>query len=526
MQGSNIPQQAQAQAPAAPMPGFAPAAPGSFAGGNSRMPSVAPGSYTAPVAPAASGIGSYPGTLSGVPSPYAQQAPVSGMSPYGSAPGTLSGVASPYAQQAPVSGMSAPQPYPQHGPPAIGSYPGSQAPAPAPVSYVAAQPVAAQPVAVPKPAGSKTGLIIGVLAVVVAGVGITLAVVLSGGGGGKGGAGSRDELVAQTLAAMNAGDVDALLALAGPEDMQAQFADCKPPASSDPDAKQMRDELRKSYDKTVSAAKGITAELVEVTGDDKTVLAKGKEVGRCTMKTDVATVEVKTKLKIVYKEKPAKEQAVAMTFVEIDGRWFLAAPPAIKMATDCVGALAKSMKASQDVLKGMELGEAAIARLEHTMVQRCSDDSWSIEVVECVAKVKSDAETERCMKKLPAAQRKALENDLAAIIEEEQLAKATAATTAKKPEPAGDPLPPEEPIAAPSSDDLPAACEDWGKQVEKLQSCKKLGHAQRTQMKDSYTTMIKGWEDIPNKNATLRESFEKTCRAGVEAILELRKGCK
>jgi hypothetical protein len=380
--------------------------------------------------------------------------------------------------------------------------------------------------------GSKKGLLIGGALIAVAGAGIAIAVVMSrGGSGGAGGVASRDELASLTLAAFSSGDVDALVKLAGPEDLQARFSDCKPPDNPDEaDPKKQRELLEREYKKLIDEAKGAKAELVAITGDTKDTLEKGKEVGRCTMKTAVSMVAVKAKVKVTRGTKPAKEQEAEMTFTEVDGAWYLAMPPKLAPVVDCAGAIAKSMKASRDVLGKLELDDAAVSRLEKKMLEHCIENSWSDKVVDCIAKVTSDAETDACMKKLPGGQRDKLVKALTTIIEEELHAKAVAVATATptKAVAPGDPLPPEEPGAATpaSADDFPPICQDYGKELAKLATCRRLATSTHKQMQESFAALKQGWDEIPTKNAAMRESFERSCKTSLEAIVDLRKSCR
>ena len=357
-------------------------------------------------------------------------------------------------------------------------------------------PVVAAPAQVRR---SSKALPITLALVLVAGAGITAAAVLSrGGGDAPAGVASREELVNQTLAAINGGNVETLLTLSGPEDMQSRFSDCTPAAGSADDPKQAREALRRSYQKLLDDAKGLTTELVKITGDSTETVERGKQVGRCTMTAAISMVEVKARVKVGTTAKSAKEQATKMQFVEIDGNWFLASPPAIKLAPDCATAVAKAKFA---------------AASEAAMVQRCTEDRWPDEVIDCVAKGKTESQATACTGKLPSALRDKLAKDLTAM-----------STPAPAPATAAPPNEPE-PERPATSDELPAICTAYGEQIGKLETCRNLS-AQHKQIDDSFATLKQGWAEVPVKSAAMRASFEKICTGGIESVVELRKQCR
>jgi histone H3/H4 len=203
----------------------------------------------------------------------------------------------------------------------------------------------------------------------------------------------------------------------------------------------------------------------------------------------------------------------------------------VTVAPDCTGAVKQSIAKSKDLLKKLDLSDAAAARIEKQMIDHCTEDKWSADVVTCIADARAE-DTDRCIKQLPQPQREKLMASLQAIIEQEH--KVTVPVPPEDPKPpeepagsassatSGDPLPPEEPATPVDSNALPPSCVELKAEVSKLDRCKAVPSATRKAMRDSYAIIAKTWRDLTH-SAVLRENTEKSCRVQLDAIVELRK---
>ncbi len=480
--------------PAAP---YAPAAPGSFAGAaqasRPQSPSTPPQNQALPPAP----------------NPYAP-----GGAPYSPPPQ--------FPQPAP-----APSPYPSAAPYTT----------PPPQLHQAPHHAHAAPGA-PAKGGSKKVLWIAIAAVVLIGGGIGIALAVKGSGGG-GGVASRDELAKQMLAALNKGDRDALLALAAPDSLTSSLLECESAADGEGIRKEMQDTLAKLFKERTDQAKGFKIELIELTENKHDTLEKGKQMFKsCKSGATITTYDLEAKLKVAQGDKPAAEQKVSVAMMEVNGGWYLTAPPEIKPVLDCAGAIATYTKASRKALP--DISAAAMARMEKKMIEHCNDDGWPEEAVECFAEPKGD-HADRCMKILTSSQTDKVMKDLTAIMTQEIKERAPPPDA---PTPPTDPLPTEETIDAgvaagsdvaagsntaapePASTEFPQICEDWATQISKLQSCRKLPAATRKGMKDSFEILRKSFADMKNKSPAVRQAYETSCKQGVDSTLELRKLCR
>ena len=364
--------------------------------------------------------------------------------------------------------------------------------------------------------------------VVLAGAGTAVALVLSSGGQEDSesafGLASRDELVGQTLLALSEGNVDRLLALSGPEDLQSRFSDCTANGSAD-DPKRAREVMRRSYQEVVDRMRRF--ELLnnagrsepihqlqdfKITGDSTTTIEKGTQVGACTMKTAVSTVEVRAKVGVrSWMSRPGYPQATKIGFLEFDGRWFLVSLPTIKLVFGC-RTVAMGSQALRDLVR-------ATPETENAMERRCTEDVWPDDAIYCLAKAKNEREVTACLGRLPTAQRDKLTKDLAAA---RPAALPASAPKPSEPEPKPDGT---GSAQAPENVALPESCVAYGEQVDKLLRCRNLA-AQRKQIAESFATLKQGWEDIPVKTEAMRASFDKICTDGVQSVVELRKQCR
>lgn len=375
--------------------------------------------------------------------------------------------------------------------------------------------------------GPKKGLVIAIGAVVV--IGGVIGIVLAVKSGGSGGASSSDALAKSTLVAMASADVDSLVGLVGPEDMMSKALDC-PKDTDPPDPKEVRAAQRRDLEKRVEGTKGLKLDLVEITEDHEDSKRAGEKVGDCTLKLTTTLHRVKAKVTVQQGDKPAKDQNVRLDFIEIGGRFYLEDAPNIKAGADCASAIAAQMKVGRDKLS-RDISASTLARMEKKMVEHCNDDSWPDDAIDCLAEASPDI-GEKCMKKLSASQSDKVMKDVTALIEQDIKVKAppipppiapqepTVTTTDAGADPATSP------VVESTGTEFPAICEDWEKQVDQLQTCSKLPAASRKSLKDSVGILRNTFNTMKTMTPAMRETFETTCKRGIEAVLEIRKLCR
>ncbi|HWU88434.1 MAG TPA: hypothetical protein VN253_14205 [Kofleriaceae bacterium] len=248
------------------------------------------------------------------------------------------------------------------------------------------------PMGAAAPAGgtSSKGLVLGLAGGAVAVTGIIIAVVVATRGGG-GGAGSRDDLVKSTLAAMTDGDVDKLVKLSDPVGLYEKAVDCserdkakqdKDAEADDKDKEKDKDKdadsddddpaiqakrVRRKHEKMVEEIKGMKLELVSIKekgdkekgdkkkGDDDdkdgdsgtgTRMKKGTKAGKgCVFKTDLRMHELTATVRVTEGQGEPAEQEASLFAIEVDGGWYLAMPPTLRAG---VGALERELKKYRD----------------------------------------------------------------------------------------------------------------------------------------------------------------------------------
>jgi len=93
-----------------------------------------------------------------------------------------------------------------------------------------------------------------------------------------------------------------------------------------------------------------------------------------------------------------------------------------KSGTDCESAIAKgvdSMLATVKSSSSQQVRDSVkeiAGKLRTALTQRCTEDKWAIEVVECYAKLTTQGEMQACESKLSAEQRTKLRRDLIQIM--------------------------------------------------------------------------------------------------------------
>jgi hypothetical protein len=293
----------------------------------------------------------------------------------------------PAAQVAPQPAQ--PQPSPQQQP-APSPYAPQAGPAPAAYSPHAAPPMPGYPMPPPARRSGK-GLAIGLGLGGVAAAGAAIAIVLATRGGGGSGAGSRDDLVKGALAAMSEGNVEKLVKLGNPIELQSAMLDCSERdkqkadrdkdkggdtdgedggkdavADDDVDDPQIQEKrLRRQHEKLVEKTKGMKIELVSIAGerekdkdpdaedpDDKAKqrkkgTRKGDEITKgCVLKVDVALHELTAKVKVTEPDgKEPSEGEARLSVIEAGGSWFLVMAPRLSAGG---GAIASGLRKYRD----------------------------------------------------------------------------------------------------------------------------------------------------------------------------------
>jgi len=392
---------------------------------------------------------------------------------------------------------------------------------------------------VPVAKKSKRGLVIGLGAVVAVGAGIAIAVVVAKGGGSKAGLASADEVTAETLTALTAGDVDRLVMLVAPE-IERDMISCDDAGAKDRDPEKSLAKLRDGFGQIAAQAKGLSVELVKLGSPKTMTLEKGKEISKgCTLSTDLAVHDHDLVVKVKSSDKPARERTFKITLTEAAGRWFLAAPPKIEQPGDCGLAVKGMLASNKAALDKAKLGDSVRARLETAGMQHCTDDAWTDQVMTCFEDAKPQNRT--CAKQLTASQTEKLDKQFSAIIAEDIKSREVpvVAETPVTPPPTIDPTAPPsiDPTVAPTagsgsgaavvvateSASWPPICDDYKVQIDKLASCRRIKASIKKGYRDGFATMEETWTRVPRRTDAMRTSYEDICRKGIEGLVDLRK---
>lgn len=165
----------------------------------------------------------------------------------------------------------------------------------------------------------------------------------------------RNEVVKDALAAMAAGDVDRLMALADPKGMYEYAFACKDDRDDGemaPNAASLEHALRKEFTRATSKTRGSQIEVVSIRNEmrhwnrrsrdrNATFIAKGGALsGSCVAKTDLVFHEVDVRVR-VRRDGESKEHRAKLDLVQANGRWFVTkVPKDLSMATGAEGAVA------------------------------------------------------------------------------------------------------------------------------------------------------------------------------------------
>ena len=263
-------------------------------------------------------------------------------------------------------------------------------------------PVAAPALLPVPPKRSKKTLIVALIAVVVV-AGATTGIVLATRGGNGGGAGSRDELAGDLVAAITAGDVDALQKLADPMVVAEREADCPADTGAKVDPAPAQKAARERIQKLVDEHKPqqLVAGALDEVQSSATKVAKGSDLdGRCKAKTEFTNHTVAFHLTGQVNGKP-RALIARLAIAEIDGRWFLAQLPDIKPTGTCKTGYAGMAAATKDTLEAMNVD---LDKVRALVLAHCKSDAWTEEMLGCLVDAKVDKDVEKCMGQRTAAQ--------------------------------------------------------------------------------------------------------------------------
>jgi hypothetical protein len=190
------------------------------------------------------------------------------------------------------------------------------------------QPIPAQPVPgrAPQasgPTSSKKGLFIGLAALVLVGGGVGIFFALRG---GSGGAGSRDDLVKATVAALEKGDADALFKLGDPAALE-KIMECKTEGGKS-EIEERSKEQREMDNALAGKTKGLKLEIVKIderppsldaNGKNRHAYEKGAKLSEdCTAKVSMVEHRVEVTLKV-----GGADTSMRMEMLEAGGGWYL-----------------------------------------------------------------------------------------------------------------------------------------------------------------------------------------------------------
>ena len=149
---------------------------------------------------------------------------------------------------------------------------------------------------------------------------------------------SRDEIVNTTIAALAAGDVDKLVALSRPTNLD-RLLDCSNTAAADVTAEQLEREFRQAAERLAGKVSGRKLRVVAIenrdlarddvgSGADPNVFRKGDKVlGPCRARTTFRGEEVMVTVEETRGRKTPENKTVTLGLYEVDGAWYLVDVP-------------------------------------------------------------------------------------------------------------------------------------------------------------------------------------------------------
>ena len=373
------------------------------------------------------------------------------------------------------------------------------------------------------------------LALLVVGGGATAAIlVLKGGGGSIGGEDTREALVTKTLAALEAGDGAALVALAADESRADELMDCGDKKKKDDDKENKeriehrKKSAREDADKLAATTKGKGFVLDETTEDKQrhdTTIKKGEKVGGedCTSTVELAFHDLALKVH----DGSKKKATVKFDTVVLDGHWFLGRAPTVEEASDCTGAIAHMLAITK---ADLERAHTDIPKLTQAMVKHCEKDGWPDKTVHCFATAKVGTDAETCMATLTSSQTDAVTKDMiAALGDGKPVATAPVAPTTPPPsddnagsDTAGsDTAAPTPTPSASGADGMPPECADYAKLVERTMACKLMPPESRDAMKKALEMLTSNAKALPPEAL---KSVADACKQGADALKQALSG--
>jgi hypothetical protein len=354
---------------------------------------------------------------------------------------------------------------------------------------------------------SKLPLFLAIGGVAIAGGVVAIVLAMKGGGGG-GGASDPKAVAEQTIAAMGAGDVDKLIALTGMEQMYASAIKCDDTANEeDRDLSKAIEKSKKRFQRDLDKIKGVKLELASMPDLDKRdtgadiVLKKGEKMMKgCVSNADVRMVETKLTVKVDGKDQDAK-----LGLLQVDGKWYLIAPPDIQKGGNFDEQLAK-MAGFRDKMcacADSTCGDATFKEMQ----------AWTSANIQELDKAKPSADD---MKKAAA-----ITDDMTKCMM--KITQGGAAVNAATPPPAeiatGSGA-----AASAGASGLPKECDDWGAAIDKLGSCAKYPKASAEALKKAYSQAADAWKKLP---ADTKAQLSTSCAQATKGILDGAKamGC-
>ena len=306
--------------------------------------------------------------------------PVTGPIAADPASGPVAAPYSPYAQS-----PYAPPPY--GAPPPAPYVPQPQHPAPVPIPYPAQHPAG-------RPATNKRLWLVGAAAAAVIAIIVTIVVLTRS----SGGVGSRQEIVNATIAALAAGDVNKLVALADPKSLFERVLDCSNSDDDDMTPKALEREFREKSERLADKVSGRRLEVISIEsrkidrdsgdgrgygGRDSGVFKKGDKVfGGCRAREAFRAHEVMVTVEETRKGKKPRQKSVPLELLEVDGDWYLVDAPRGR-ADDEIPALGDDSDSDDMVEKMREFKDQMCRCTDRTCANRVTEamTKWSTDVM-------------------------------------------------------------------------------------------------------------------------------------------------
>lgn len=204
-----------------------------------------------------------------------------------------------------------------------------------------------------------------------------------------GGYADRDTAVRETFRALEAADLEGLVAKSG-SGLIRMIVDCddrhEQTAADDQKAVGLvRDELSHAVDHAKGTSFSVT-KIEEPTAAK--VIAKGEPMSRgCKLTQPFTSHKLAVQLQLARNGKPSTTDAT-LVITEVEGRFFVATAPKLG---GCDAAIAQ-----------LVMVQAEAAKVEASLVAACSDDAWAPKVIECTTHALQLADAKSCFNDLDA----------------------------------------------------------------------------------------------------------------------------